>query len=78
MDFFEIDHNEDFADEIFRKIEQDYGRGIARVPYFERSSTPHCFDIKIIFTDFKLLEGQIRVIPFFEMGATVQIEGIYY
>jgi hypothetical protein len=75
--FFDMDH-EDFADEIFRKIEKDYGRGIARVPYFERSDEPYCFDIKIIFTDFKLLEGTIRVVPFYEFGATVQVEGIYY
>lgn len=69
---------QDIADEVIRNIEKEYGRSIARIPFFERSEDePFCFDIKIIFTDFKLLEGKIQVIPFFDM-ATVKVEGIYY
>ena len=74
LDFTDFDDTE-IADEVFRAIEKDYGRGIARVPYFER--TDFCtFDIKIVFTDFKLLEAKIFVIPFHGM-ATVRVEGIY-
>ena len=73
----------DIADEVLRNIELEYGRSIARIPYFERSEMEHnCFDIKVIFTDFKLLEGQIRVIPMwdnmFDIGATIRVSGTYY
>jgi hypothetical protein len=67
----------DIADDIIRNIEKDYGRSIARIPYFERSDEPYSFDIKIIFTDFKLLEGTIKVVPCWGM-ASVQVNGIYY
>ena len=66
----------DMADELLRQIENDYGRGIARIPYFERADEPYTFDIKIIFTDFRLMEGKIIIIPFFDM-AKVMVEGIY-
>jgi hypothetical protein len=76
MPFFDFDDTE-IADEIIRAIEKDYGRGIARIPMFER--TDFCtFDIKVIFTDFKLLEATIQVIPFFDDMATVRVEGIYF
>lgn len=71
----------DIADEVLRNIEMEYGRSIARIPYFERSEKEHnCFNIKVIFTDFKLLEGQIRVVPlpFYDMGASIRISGTYY
>ena len=69
----------DIADEVLRNIEMEYGKSIARIPYFEKSEYEHnCFDMKIIFTDFKLLEGQIHVLPFYEMGATVKVSGTYY
>jgi hypothetical protein len=69
----------DMADEVLKNIEMEYGRSIARIPYFERSDEEHnCFDIKIIFTDFKLLEGQIKVLPFHNIGATVRVSGTYY
>ncbi len=71
--------NEDIADEVLKNIEKEYGRSIARIPYFEQSDMEHnCFDIKIIFTDFKLLEGQIQVLPFYGMGATIRVSGTYY
>jgi hypothetical protein len=69
--------NDEIADELIRAIEKDYGRGIARIPYFER--VDFCtFEIKIIFTDFKLLEGIVQVVPFHGFGATVKVDGIYY
>jgi len=73
LDFDDVE----IADEIIRAIERDYGRGIARIPMFERID--HCtFEIKVIFADFKLLEAEIQVIPFFDGMATVKVEGIYY
>lgn len=67
----------EISDELLRAIENDYGRGIARIPYFERADEPYTFDIKIVFTDFRLMEGKIMVIPYFDM-AKVMVEGIYY
>lgn len=76
-------NDQDIADEILRNIEQEYGRSIARIPYLQKSDVEqNCFDIKIIFTDFKLLEGQIRVIPMwdnlFDVSATIRVSGTYY
>jgi hypothetical protein len=67
----------EIADEVLRKIEKDYGRTIARIPFFERAKEPNTFDIKVVFSDFRLLEAKIRVIPLFDL-ATIQVEGIYY
>jgi hypothetical protein len=67
----------DIADEVIRSIESEYGRSIARIPYFERASEPNSFDIKIIFSDFKLLEGKIQVMPYLDI-ATVRVSGTYY
>lgn len=75
MPFFD---DTEIADEVVRAIEKDYGRGIARIPFFERADEPFSFDIKVIFTDFKLLEAKIMVVPFANIGATVKVEGIYY
>lgn len=76
IDFNAGEHH-DFADEMIRQIEKDYGRSVARIPFFENAEEPNCFDIKIIFTDFKLLEAKIRVVPFFDMPS-IQIKGTYY
>jgi hypothetical protein len=67
----------DFGDELVRQIEKDYGRTIVRIPYFEHADEPNTFDIKVIFSDFKLLEGQIRVVPLFDF-ATIRVSGTYY
>lgn len=68
--------DEDIADEVLRAIEKDYGRSIARIPYFERVG--FCtFEIKVVFTDFKILEAKIKIVPFMDDMATVRVEGIY-
>jgi hypothetical protein len=67
----------DISDDIIRAIENDYGRGIARIPYFERANEPYTFNIKIIFSDFRLMEGKVIVVPYYDM-AQVMVEGIYY
>jgi hypothetical protein len=76
---FDINFEEqDFADEMINAIEKDYGRSIARIPYFERNPIdPNSFIIKIIFADFKLLEAEISVVPSFDI-ASIHVEGIYY
>ena len=75
FDNLEFDETE-IADEIFRAIEKEYGRGIARIPFFERTDS-NIFELKVIFTDFKLLEARIIVIPYYGM-ASVKVEGFYY
>jgi hypothetical protein len=67
----------DIADEIIRGIEKDYGRGIARIPFFERTGR-FTFDIKVVFTDFRLLEATIVVSPCLDDVASIQVHGIYY
>lgn len=72
-------NEDDIADEVLKNIEMEYGRSIARIPFFKKSEDGHnCFDIKIIFTDLKLLEGQIQVLPFYDIGATIRVSGTYY
>lgn len=80
MKFIDIDlENGDFADEMIRHIENDYGRSIARIADFERAKEPHTFNIKIIFTDFRLLDAKIQVMQFscFDQPS-IQIVGTYY
>jgi hypothetical protein len=77
MKIHEFDDEIEIADEMIRAIEKDYGRMIARIPFFER--TGRCsFDMKVIFTDFRLLEATIVVSPFFDELAQIQVHGIYY
>jgi hypothetical protein len=71
--------NQDLAEEMMKHIEKDYGRSIARIAYFKKAREPYTFDIKIIFTDFRLLEAKIQVTPYdyFELPS-IQIQGIYH
>jgi hypothetical protein len=72
--------NSDFADIMIKAIEKDYGRSIARIPYFERAGR-HTFEMKVVFTDFRLLEATISIIPdlhFQMIAGNVQIDGTYY
>lgn len=66
----------DFADDLLRAIEKDYGRSIAKIPKFERIGKRE-FLISIIFTDFRLLEAEIKVHEIYGLPA-VKIEGKYY
>lgn len=75
MKFNEI-NGADFGDEILRSIEKDYGRSIAKIPKFERVGR-HEFLISIVFTDFRLLEAQIKIHEIYGLPA-VKIEGKYY
>jgi hypothetical protein len=73
MDF----ENQDFADELFRMLEKDYGRSVARVAKFKRISRFN-FMISIIFSDFRLMEGEIRVVETFYGNPHIEIHGVYY
>lgn len=67
----------DFADEMIRAIEKDYGRSIARIAKFHKVDY-NAFEITIVFVDFKVLEGIIEVIPCFSDMPSIQVQGIYY
>jgi hypothetical protein len=76
MNFLDFEDT-DLADQILEAIEKDYGRGIARIPFFERTGA-HTFELKVIFADFKLLEATIMVVPYYIDGlSTIRVEGIY-
>ena len=70
--------NMDIADEIITVIERDYGRSIQRVSKFERSSIiRNAFDILAVFSDYRILEGQVLLKE--EMGhLVIKVDGIYY
>lgn len=78
-----INHDEelagmDLADDVLAAIERDYGRTIYRIPKFKpHPREKHCFNISVIFTDFRLLEGKIRVRNLDGM-TTIEVHGIYY
>jgi hypothetical protein len=66
----------DFADDMLRAIEKDYGRSIVKIPKFERTNT-NTFLISIIFTDYRLLEAEIKIVEWFDMP-TLKVDGVYY
>lgn len=72
----DLEH-QDFADEMFRAIEKDYGRSIARIPKFERISKFN-FLISIIFMDFRLMEAEIIVTEAGYGVPHVEIHGEYF
>lgn len=76
MNFLDFEDT-DLADQIIQAIEKDYGRGIARIPFFERTGE-HTFELKVVFADFTLLEAVIMVVPYYIDGlSTIRVEGIY-
>lgn len=78
MNHFDFEELEgyDFADDLLRSIEKDYGRTIVKIPKFRRTDETH-FSISIIFSDFRLLEAEIKIIEVYGMPA-IKLEGIYY
>jgi hypothetical protein len=67
----------DFADEMIRAIEKDYGRSIARIAKFQRVDF-NAFEIIIVFADFKVLDAIIEVFYFQENMPSIQVQGTYY
>lgn len=66
----------DFADEMLRAIEKDYGRTIMKIPKFRRV-LDRLFNITIIFTDYTLLEAEISVVEIYGMPA-IKVQGTYF
>ena len=67
----------EIVDELIKGIEAEYGKSVVRIAYLEATDNPYIFDIKVIFTDFRLLDGQIVIQPIDDI-VTVRIQGIYY
>lgn len=66
----------DFADDMLRAIENDYGRSIMKIPKFRRIHTDS-FLITIIFSDYTLLEAEVRVVDLYGLPA-IKVEGKYF
>lgn len=66
----------DFADDMLRAIEKDYGRTIMKIPKFRRILN-NVFAISIIFTDYTLLEAEVSIIDLYGMPA-LKVEGNYF
>jgi hypothetical protein len=65
------------VDELIKSIEAEYGKSVVRIAYLEATDDPYIFDIKVIFTDFRLLDGHIVIRPMGDI-VTVRIVGTYY
>lgn len=65
----------DFADDVIRAIEKDYGRSVVRIPKFKRKSA-YSFYITLVFTDFCILEAEIKIVGD-PLIPTLLIEGVY-
>ena len=75
--FDEIDfHGMDMADEMIAAIEKDYGRSIQRILIFKKTGR-HTFDIVCIFSDYKMLQAEIKVVQMYDLPSVI-VEGIYY
>lgn len=66
----------DFADDLLRAIENEYGRTIMKIPKFNRI-TYNKFLISVIFSDYRLLEGEIEVFELYGMPA-IKLDGTYF
>lgn len=69
--------NSDLADEMIRYIEKDYGRSVARIVDFNRTGL-NTFKLKIIFSDFGLLDADLKVVPLMDGCPSIQVSGTYY
>ncbi|MBT2728376.1 hypothetical protein J7E63_15715 [Bacillus sp. ISL-75] len=66
----------DFADDLLRSIEKDYGKSIMKIPKFKRIGST-LFEISIIFSDYRLLEAEINIAEIYGMPA-IKVNGTYY
>jgi hypothetical protein len=51
----------DLADEVLDRIEKSYGRSIQRIAKFNPGTVRSSFNITVVFSDFRLFEGQILI-----------------
>lgn len=66
----------EIMDTILQVIEEDAGLKIQRVAKYEKN-----FDvikIIIVFTDYQILEGEVKILDYFDIAETLKIEGYYY
>jgi hypothetical protein len=80
----EIDFDDaEFFDVMINELEKEYGRSVARLAKLERTS-PYSFEITVVFSDFRLLEAEVKVTnisPYYLLEPTepiVTIRGEYY
>lgn len=74
----EFDYEQkEIVDELIKVIEAEYGKSVVRIAYLEPTDDPYLFDLKLIFTDFVLLDGYIVIHPMEDI-ATIRIVGTYY
>lgn len=66
----------DFVEEMIAALEQDYQCSVQRVARMERISQ-FTFTVSIIFTDYRLLEAEIKVVTRYGLPA-LEIHGVYY
>ena len=70
--------NKEVVMQLITAIEKEYGKSVVRIPYLEPSEDfIGVFEIRAIFTDFRLLEGYIYVESEVD-HVTVRVEGTYY
>lgn len=75
--FDEIDFSGvDMADQMIEAIEKDYGRSVQRIPIFKKTGKDS-FDIVCIFSDFKMLKAEIKIVLIYDLPSIV-VEGAYY
>ena len=71
----EIDFDDaEFVDVMIDELEKEYGRSVARIAKLE-PLTSYSFEVIIIFSDFRLLEAEIRVENYGPVCQSVHIRG---
>jgi hypothetical protein len=66
----------DYAAEIFKAVEGNYGKQIKRIVKFEEYGK-HGFKLNIIFTDYRILEAKVKVETVLGEPC-ITLEGTYY
>ena len=69
----------EFIEIMISELEKEYGRSVARIAKMERTDFD-CFNILVIFSDFRLLEAEITVKNYslYSFEPTVTIRGEYH
>lgn len=79
MTYFETDYGQqpdDFVETMIAALEDDYQCEVQRVARLKQIS--RCdFSVSLIFTDYRLLEAEIKVVTKYGMPA-LEINGTYY
>lgn len=80
MTYFEADFGQqqpdDLVESIIAALEEDYNCEVQRVARMNQLSKFH-FTVSLIFTDYRLLEAEIKVITKYGLPA-LEICGVYY